>query len=90
MAGNRDALAVYGRGPSMTDPHLRRRLAAVTVPTLVLWGESDGIVTPAYGRAHAAAVPGARFALLPGAGHLPQLETPDRLHAEIDRFTAGL
>ncbi|MFD8983748.1 alpha/beta fold hydrolase [Streptomyces sp. NPDC059564] len=90
MAGNRDALAVYGGGPSMTDPHLRDRLAAVTVPALVLWGESDGIVTPAYGRAYAAAIPGARFALLPGAGHLPQLETPDRLHAEIDRFTANL
>jgi len=87
MAGNRAALAVYG-GTSMTDPTLRGRLAGSTVPTLVLWGESDRIVDPAYGRAYAAAIPGARFQLLPATGHLPQIETPDQLLNPIWDFAA--
>ncbi|WP_371495085.1 alpha/beta hydrolase [Kitasatospora sp. NBC_00374] len=90
LAANRQALGVYG-GPSMTDPTLRERLAGVTAPTLVLWGESDGIVGPAYGRAFARAVPGAEFVLLPGTGHVPQLETPHQLLTHVRRFaeTAG-
>lgn len=85
MAGNRAALAVYG-GAAMTDPSLAGRLAAVTVPTLVLWGDSDGIVDPDYGRAYAAAVPNARFHLFPQTGHLPQLEAPDQLLDALSTF----
>ncbi|AHH96714.1 alpha/beta fold hydrolase [Kutzneria albida] len=77
MAANRVALGRYA--PSMTDPTLRERLRAVCVPTLVVWGESDGIVTAEYGRAYAAAIPGARFELVAGAGHLPQLERPEAM-----------
>jgi pimeloyl-ACP methyl ester carboxylesterase len=79
MAGNRAALAVYGGAPSMSDPTLAERLIAVTVPTLVLWGESDRIVDPDYGRAFAAAIPGAQFESMPGTGHVPQVETPHLL-----------
>jgi pimeloyl-ACP methyl ester carboxylesterase len=48
-------------------------------PTLLLWGDSDRIVDPEYGRAYAAAIPTARFQLLGATGHLPQLETPGQL-----------
>jgi pimeloyl-ACP methyl ester carboxylesterase len=78
LAGNRAALETYaGRG--MADPSLRARLAAVDVPTLVVWGESDRIADPEYGRALADAIPGAEYRVLRGAGHLPQIETPDAL-----------
>jgi pimeloyl-ACP methyl ester carboxylesterase len=83
MAGNREALAVYAGTTSMTDATLAGRLAASRVPTLVVWGESDRIVDPEYGRAYAAAIPGARFILLSETGHLPQLETPDKLLSAI-------
>jgi pimeloyl-ACP methyl ester carboxylesterase len=86
MAGNREALAVYG-GTAMTDPGLAARLAGISVPTLVVWGESDRIVDPDYGRAYAAAIPGARFQLLPGTGHVPQIETPAQLRRAIWDFT---
>jgi pimeloyl-ACP methyl ester carboxylesterase len=46
------------------------------VPTLVLWGASDRIVPPEYGRSYAALIPGARFALIDEAGHHPELEQP--------------
>jgi pimeloyl-ACP methyl ester carboxylesterase len=78
MPGNRATLAVYS-GPSMSDPSLVDRLGTLATPTLVVWGEADRIVNPDFGRAYAAAIPGARFHLMNGAGHLPQIETPDEL-----------
>ncbi|MEV4611420.1 alpha/beta hydrolase [Kitasatospora sp. NPDC049258] len=88
FAGNRQALGVYGRGSAMADPGLRERLAKISVPTLVLWGESDQVVHPAYGRAFAGAIPGAEFRLLPGTGHVPQLETPQQLLTALREFGA--
>jgi pimeloyl-ACP methyl ester carboxylesterase len=83
MAGNRAALTVYG-GREMTDPGLRDRLADVSVPALVIWGEADRIADPGYGKALAAAIPGAGFELLAGTGHLPQVETPELLLTALD------
>ncbi len=67
-AGNRAALAIYA-GRSMSDPTLIERLSTIQLPTLVLWGDSDQIVDPDYGRAYAAAIPTATFQLLPDTGH---------------------
>jgi pimeloyl-ACP methyl ester carboxylesterase len=78
MAGNRAALQTYG-GTTMADPTLLGRLAAVSVPTDVVWGAADRIVPPEHGRAYADAIPGAEFHLIAEAGHLPQLETPKQL-----------
>jgi pimeloyl-ACP methyl ester carboxylesterase len=85
MAGNRAALEVYG-GRAMADPTLAGRLGAVTTPTLVVWGEADRIGDPDFGRAFAAAIPGAEFTLIPAAGHLPQIETPDALIEVVRAF----
>jgi pimeloyl-ACP methyl ester carboxylesterase len=76
MAANGAALAVYA-GSTMADPTLLGRLRGIAVPTVVLWGESDQIVDPAFGRAYAAAIDGARFEVLAATGHVPQMETPD-------------
>lgn len=76
------ALVAYA-GKTLSDPTLLDRVRAITAPVHVVWGTSDRIVTPAYGRAIAAAIPHATFALLPAAGHLPQLETPDALIEQI-------
>ena len=77
-AANRTAIAVYA-GSAMADHTLAGRLGSLEIPTLVLWGESDGIVDVDYGRAYAAAIPLAAFQLLPETGHSPQLETPDQV-----------
>jgi pimeloyl-ACP methyl ester carboxylesterase/mannose-6-phosphate isomerase-like protein (cupin superfamily) len=92
MAANRAALGVYA-GRAMADPGLLDRLASVTVPVLVIWGEADRIIPVEHGRAYAKAIPNARFLLLPESGHLPQLEAPDRLLAAVRDFaqtTAGV
>jgi pimeloyl-ACP methyl ester carboxylesterase len=88
IGANRQALAVYGGQPTKTDSTLARRLGAITTPTLVLWGDSDGIVTPEYGRAYAAAIPNAKFELLTKTGHMPQIETPDQVLSAIRNFVS--
>jgi pimeloyl-ACP methyl ester carboxylesterase len=85
MAGNRAALAVYA-GASMLDAGLAERLSRISVPTLVLSGDADRMVDPDYGRAFAAAIPGARFQVLTATGHVPQLETPDQLREVVWEF----
>lgn len=86
QGANMATLALIAGEP---DGRLLRRLALVEAPALVLWGESDRVVTPAYGQAYAAALPHGRFELIERAGHLPQLEQPAATFAAIDRFVAA-
>ncbi len=88
MAGNRAALAVYGGEPSMVDPGLPSRLPGVTLPTLVVWGDADRITAPQNGRAYADAIPGAQFVVMERTGHLPQIESPERLVPLLWNFLA--
>ena len=88
-ARNRDALCLYGWRPYMYNPQLRRWLRRIAVPTLVLWGASDRVVSPAYGRAYADSIPGARFELIERAGHHPELEQPDAFVDRVVAFTLG-
>ncbi len=73
-ARNRDALCLYAWDPYMHNPRLKRWLPRIAVPTLVLWGASDRVVKPAYGRAYSALIPGARFEAIEAAGHHPEIE----------------
>ena len=77
MAGNRQALADYA-GTAMSDKSLRDRLGRVSLAGVwVLWGDSDRIVDPEYGRAFAAAIPGAEFpAALRYRARAEQIESP--------------
>jgi pimeloyl-ACP methyl ester carboxylesterase len=52
----------------------------------VLWGESDRIVTPEYGRHYASLIPGATFETIPQAGHHPELEQSAAFVACVERF----
>ena len=89
-AANFQALKVYDQGQGMGDPKLRRRLARVRIPALVVWGESDGVADPDYGRAYAQSLPNARFELIPEAGHLPQIEQPERLLTLVWEFANSI
>lgn len=61
------------------------QLRTVTCPTLVLVGELDAAFVPASERM-AAAIPGARLAVLPDGGHCPQFEATAAWRAAIDEF----
>lgn len=81
-----EALCLYGWEPYMYNPRLKRWLGRIATPTLVLWGESDNVVKPPYGRAYASLIPGAQFALIEGAGHHPELERPEALADRVLEF----
>jgi pimeloyl-ACP methyl ester carboxylesterase len=72
----------------MYNPQLRYWLRRIAVPTLVLWGESDGIVSPSYGRAYSEAIPGSRFELIERAGHHPEIEQPDAFVQRVAAFAS--
>ncbi|MDD5628529.1 MAG: alpha/beta fold hydrolase [Elusimicrobia bacterium] len=78
------ARAIMSR--SDTTPALPR----IRVPALVLAGEHDSLTPPLEGQAMAAAIPGARFCLIPGAGHLSSVEAPARFNRLLADFLDGL
>ncbi len=88
-ARDRDALCRFAWHPYMYNPRLMGWLGRISVPTLVVWGESDGIVTPDYGRAFARQIQGARFETIAAAGHHPEIERPAELAALIGSFIRG-
>jgi pimeloyl-ACP methyl ester carboxylesterase len=87
IARDRSATALYGWRPYMHDPGLRQWLHRVRAPTLVLWGDNDGIVSPDYGKKLSTELPDARFELIAQAGHYPQIECPDAVADAIEHFT---
>lgn len=58
----------------------------ITAPTLILWGDQDGLFGAAEQEALRAALPGARFETYPGYGHNMFWETPETAGAMIDAF----
>jgi pimeloyl-ACP methyl ester carboxylesterase len=85
-ARNREALCLYAWHPYMYNPQLPRWLGRIKVPTLLLWGESDGVVTPDYGRTYSGLIPGSRFELIERAGHHPEIEQPETFVERVSRF----
>ena len=83
------AVAAAQRGMARR-PDVSDRLAAVTVPTLVLCGTEDEGFGPEVGRELAAAFPDARFVQIGEAGHLLNLEQPEQVNEALFDFVAPL
>jgi pimeloyl-ACP methyl ester carboxylesterase len=66
-------------------------LPAPTVPTLLLWGADDRLMGTNIKAAKRLlrSVPNSRLVVIPGAGHLPQLEKPHEIVAALTDFIAG-
>ena len=62
---------------------------AIRCPVKIIWGEDDPWIPLARGKALHALVPQAAFETLPGVGHLPQLEAPDRVLERLHHFLSG-
>jgi 3-oxoadipate enol-lactonase len=60
------------------------------MPTLVITSEHDRLYPPAVARAMAARIPGAELVEIPGAGHLSNLEQPERFNAALSAFLERL
>jgi pimeloyl-ACP methyl ester carboxylesterase len=85
-ARNWESLCRYSWHPYMYNPQLKRWLRRIAMPTLVLWGASDGIVQPSYGRAYSEFIPGSQFELIAQAGHHPEIEQPEVFAERVATF----
>jgi pimeloyl-ACP methyl ester carboxylesterase len=86
LARNWDSLCLFGWRPHMFNPQLAYWLRRITIPTFVLWGASDRIVTPTYGRAYSGLIPGSEFEVIDAAGHHPELEQPRSFVERVAAF----
>ena len=86
VARNVESFARFCWEPYMHDPKLNRRLHRIHTPSLLVWGENDGVTPPSYGEGYAKLIPGARFAPIPEAGHYPHLEQPEAFLRELRAF----
>jgi pimeloyl-ACP methyl ester carboxylesterase len=63
-----------------------RLYLAEGIPVLIMWGARDPIIPVRHGEHAHQAIPGSRLEIFDRVGHLPQLETPGRFVAALERF----
>lgn len=78
-----------GCASAIRDADLRDDAARIASPTLVLVGDQDLATPPALARELAEAIPGARFAVIADAAHIPCVEQPDALTDQLLTFLDG-
>ena len=90
IARARESLALFGWKPYMHNPRLKRWLHRIDIPTQLIWGDTDGIVSLTYGQAWQKEIPGANMTIVPHAGHYPHWEQPDAFANAVTAFTSKL
>jgi pimeloyl-ACP methyl ester carboxylesterase len=65
---------------------LAKRLHRVKCPTLILWGDKDGITPPSYAAAFQRLIPGSQVQQLASAGHMLNDQQAAQAAAAIDTF----
>ncbi len=61
-------------------------LKSLDCPSLILWGTDDPVAVIAIAEKVASETPGAKLVRLEGVGHYPQLEAPDLVVEQLERF----
>lgn len=72
------------------DPVGREKFAAITAPTLIIWGEEDRLIPVAAGRYLDQVMPQSQLVIYPGIGHLPQEEAAAQSLADLSDWLAAL
>lgn len=85
---NRETVAKLVRG-CYADPELTQKVNTITAETLLVWGREDGIAPWRHGKALAAAIPRAKFAVIPEAGHTPMREKRETFQRLVRDFLIG-
>ena len=84
----RAILRLYRSSPSDVLAAAGAHLDRLSMPALVLWGQTDPYIPARFGRAYADALPDAELVELPDAGHWPWLDRPDAIDSVV-RFLAA-
>lgn len=78
IVNNLRAGARFGWQPFMYNPGLKRWLHRLDVPTQLVWGSHDRVVSTEYGRTFGTLIHRSRFDVVENAGLLPQVEQTER------------
>jgi len=84
--GDSQTIAAVYADPAILNEAVDGQLGDITVPTLIVWGEHDGLLPLAQGKRFAAEIPGARLVVVPDTGHAPMIETPQAFLAALGDF----
>jgi pimeloyl-ACP methyl ester carboxylesterase len=68
----------------------KEKLAAIQVPTLILWGDQDELIPVADAQKFKDAIAGSTVIIYPGIGHLPYQEASEKSAADLKQFLQGL
>ena len=74
----------------MSRPDSTPDLQNIRCPTLVIVGEEDGITPPADAEALQRLIAGSQYVVIPRAGHVSNIETPEDFNAALSAFLAGV
>ena len=84
--GHRDILLEIQQAPhNVATPE---RLAAIHVPTLIIFGQEDHLIPAEDGKKFAASIPGSTLILYPGVGHVPMEQIPDKSATDLRAWLA--
>ncbi len=84
--GDSHTIASVYADPAILNESVDGQLGEITIPTLIVWGEHDELLTLAFGQRFAAEIPGARLVVVPDSGHAPMIETPKAFLAALGDF----
>ncbi len=73
---------------AVLDYEIRERLAQIACPTLIVWGDSDRLISVQDADVFAELIPNSRKVVFADTGHVAMLERPDEFNALLDRFLA--
>lgn len=83
---NTDANGYMRSCQAIADTDLYESTARLRLPTMAIAGGRDRILPPDMMRETAGLIPGCRFEMLPGAGHLPCMDNPEKMAALLTDF----
>jgi pimeloyl-ACP methyl ester carboxylesterase len=86
LAKNKLTTAKLGWQPRLYNPHLYKWLHRISAPTLLLWGDSDKVIPPAYGPAFTELFPISRLVVFENCGHVPHVEKMEEWTDQILAF----
>jgi pimeloyl-ACP methyl ester carboxylesterase len=88
LRGSEGSVRIGAAITAVAGADLRSRLPELTMPVAFLWGDRDRVFPVSSLCALRELVPGAGAEIIPGTGHVPQLERPREFVAAVDRLLA--
>jgi pimeloyl-ACP methyl ester carboxylesterase len=88
--GNREATMKRFALPHNNRAASKEKLAAIKVPTLILWGAEDNLIPVQSARWFNEAIPGSKLIIYPNVGHIPMEEISEQSAGDVRAWLSAL